>query len=67
MLERLRDRMIREEGYTLDEETRWLAPPGWIRDPDYVPRSRDGWSLEALRLFRGDARNRCLQKRLLRV
>ena len=27
MLERLRDRMIREEGYTLDEETGWV-PPG---------------------------------------
>ena len=39
-LERLRERMIREEGFTVDEETDWVVPPGWIRDPDYVAKQR---------------------------
>ena len=34
---RLRERMIREEGYVLDEVTDSIIPPGWIRDPSYVP------------------------------
>ena len=40
-IEALRDRLIREEGYTLDEATGGTVPPGYIRDPDYVPRTRD--------------------------
>jgi hypothetical protein len=39
-LNRLRDRMIREEGWTLDEATGHGVPPGYIRDPDYVPKPR---------------------------
>jgi hypothetical protein len=41
-LNRLRERLIREEGYTVDEETGRAIPPGWIRDPDYVPKPRGG-------------------------
>ena len=37
---RRRDRMIREEGWTLDEATGHGVPPGYIRDPDYVPKPR---------------------------
>ena len=37
-LNRLRDRMIREDGWTLDEATGHGVLPGYIRDPDYVPR-----------------------------
>ena len=37
-LDALRDRMVREEGWTEDEEHGVAIPPGWIRDPDYVPK-----------------------------
>ena len=39
-LEALRDRMVREQGWVEDEEFGVAIPPGWIRDPDYVPKPR---------------------------
>ena len=37
-LDLLRDRQLREEGWTLDEATGQAVPPGYIRDPDYVAK-----------------------------
>ena len=37
-LNRLRDRLIREEGYSVDPDTGDAVPPEWIRDPDYVAK-----------------------------
>lgn len=34
-LRRLRERMIRDEGWSEDEKHKVAIPPGWIRDPDY--------------------------------
>ena len=39
-LEALRDRIVREQGWVEDEEFGVAIPPGWIRDPDYVPKPR---------------------------
>jgi hypothetical protein len=34
------NRIIREEGYTIDEATGSTVPPGYIRDPNSVPKPR---------------------------
>ena len=39
-LNRLRDRMIRDERWTLDEATGHGMPPGYIRDPEYEARQK---------------------------
>ena len=36
-LDRLRDRMVADDGWFEDEEGH-LVPPGYIRDPNYVPK-----------------------------
>lgn len=34
-LDRLRERLVRDDGWTEDEKYGVAVPPGWIRDPSY--------------------------------